>query len=317
MKTESRRKFLKRAALISGAMAVAPHRVWAEAKETGAAAGASEMSIARWTGEPIGEEGVDALAADLTRSSIEAIGGMGRFVSRGDIVWVKPNIGWNRAPELAANTNPAVVAALVELCYEAGAKRVKVGDHACHNPKQTYRSSGIEAAAKEAGALVVQLDENRFRNVALGGALLDEWLLYPEIIESDLVINVPIAKHHGLSQATLCMKNLMGVIGGNRGAWHQNLPACLCDLAGYLKPRLSVLDGVRLLTDHGPQGGNPLDVKRADTVAAGADMVALDAFGAGLLGHEPLSLPTIRAAAEAELGVADYRSLAPVEVNLS
>jgi len=325
MEKQTRRKFLKRAAVLGGAMAVSPHRVLAAGEEKAAAAPA-EMAIARWAAEPAGVEaaaaeefatGAVAAAATLTERAIEAIGGMSRFVSRGDVVWVKPNIGWNRAPELAATTNPDVVAALVRLCFDAGAKTVKVGDHTCHNAKQCYASSGIADAASAAGAKVVQLDDNRYRDVAIGGDRLPSWPIYPEIIETDLVINVPIAKHHGLSKATLCMKNYMGIIGGNRGAWHQDLPGCLCDITAFMKPRLSVLDAVRVLTDHGPQGGNPTDVRVLGTVAAGTDIVALDAFGAELLGHEPGRIGNVPAAEKRGLGIADYQSLSLREVAVS
>lgn len=313
MPNRTRREFLKRAAVVGGGMALAPYASWAE---EGAAADPA-MSIVRWGGDPVEDEGVDALAERLTRRAVAELGGMGRFVVRGDVVWIKPNIGWNRAPELAATTNPGVVAALVKMCLDAGAKKVKVGDHTCHDARQSYRSSGIEAAAKEAGADVVQLDDNRYREMKIGGGRLDKWPLYPEIVESDLVINVPIVKHHGLSKATLCMKNYMGVIGGNRGSWHQDLPSCLVDITAFMKPRITVLDAVRLLTAHGPQGGNPMDVERRNTVAAGTDIVALDAFGAELLGFGPPAIATIRAAEAAGLGTADYRSLAPTEATES
>jgi uncharacterized protein (DUF362 family) len=275
------------------------------------------MCVARWAGESIEEPGVDAMASLLARRAIEGVGGLGRFVSRGDVVWIKPNIGWNRAPELAATTNPGIVAELVRLSFDAGARRVKVGDNTCHDARQSYRSSGIEKAAEAAGAEIVLLDESRFRVVRLGGSVLGTWSLYPEILEADLLINVPIAKHHGLSQATLAMKNLMGVAGGNRGSWHQDLAGCLCDVTAFLKPRLSVLDGVRVLTGHGPQGGNASDVKRMDTVAVSTDIVALDAFGAELLGHEPQRIATVKAAEEAGLGRIDFRALPLREVAVS
>ncbi|MFH1278081.1 MAG: DUF362 domain-containing protein [Candidatus Eisenbacteria bacterium] len=310
MNRPTRREFLRTAAALGGGVALAPYASWAA--EDGAAANPG-MSIIRWGGDPVEDPGVDAMAERLTRRALGDLGGMGRFVGRGDVVWIKPNIGWNRAPELGATTNPGVVAALVKMCLDAGAKKVKVGDHTCHDARQSYRSSGIEAAAKEAGADVVQLDDNRYREMKIGGERLDKWPLYPEIVETDLVISVPIVKHHGLSKATLCMKNYMGVIGGNRGSWHQDLPACLVDITAFMKPRLTVLDAVRVLTAHGPQGGNPADVERRNTVAAGTDIVALDAFGAELLGFGPSAITTIRAAEEAGLGTADYRSLAPSE----
>ena len=106
------------------------------------------------------------------------------------------------------------------------------------------------------------------------------------------MINVPILKHHGLTRCSMAMKNYMGVIGGNRSAWHQNMEACLTDITRYMKPRVTVLDAVRVLTDHGPQGGDPDDVEVRGIVAAATDIVALDAFGATLLGHGPRTSAT-------------------------
>ncbi len=317
MNRQTRRGFLKKAVVVGGSLALRPWSLWAEEGAAAGEGGLPEMSIARWAGEHRVEEEVGEMAARLAESAISALGGMGRFVGKGDSVWVKPNMAWNRPPELAATTNPDVVAALVRLAYEAGAKKVRVGDNTCHNAKQCYVTTRIEAAAEAAGAEVVYLDENRFRRVSLGGKRLSEWELCPELVESDLVINVPIAKHHGLSRATLAMKNYMGVVGGKRNTWHQDLATCLCDITAYMKPRLVVLDAVRVLTANGPQGGNPSDVKRLDTVAAGTDIVAIDAFGAELLGHEPADLETIRKGMEAGLGTMDYRSLPLEEVTAS
>lgn len=323
MHRHTRRSFLKHTAVAGGAMTLGRLALGAEGAPAGAAAAPADpaqplqLAIARWSGEAVPEEQVDMAAAKMTEQAIAALGGMQRFVRRGDVVWVKPNIAWNRKPEQAANTNPAVVATLVRLCLDAGAKTVKVGDHPCNDPKQTYVNSGIEAAVQAAGGQVVYLDGNRFRDVDVNGEQLKTWPVYPEIIESDLVINVPIAKHHGLSTATLCMKNYMGVVGGSRGKWHQDISACLCDITAYMKPRLCVLDAVRILTGNGPVGGNLADVKRMDTVAAGTDIVALDAFGAELMGHEKGAIGAVVAAEKAGLGKMDYRSLALREIAVS
>jgi len=274
------------------------------------------MSIARWKGESSAYDDA-TVASKLTEQAIAALGGMQRFVKRGDTVWIKPNMAWNRTPGQAANTNPDVVATLVRLCLDAGAKVVKVGDNTCADAKQTYPMSGIEPAVRRVGGRIVYLDGNRFRRTSINGEVLKEWELYPEIIESDLVINVPVAKHHSLSTATLCMKNYMGIIGGNRGQWHQDFAGYLCDITAFMKPRLCVLDAVRVLTANGPTGGSLNDVKRLDTVAAGVDIVALDAFGAELLGHRPEQLPSVRRGQEMGLGIADYRKLAMREVSVS
>jgi uncharacterized protein (DUF362 family) len=238
-------------------------------------------------------------------------------VNKGDTVWVKPNIGWNRRPELAANTNPDVVGTLVRLCKDAGAKTVKVGDNPCHPARQAYRNSGITEATEAAGGKIVYLDSKRFKNMSLGGKYLDEWPIYLEVAEADLVINVPILKHHGLTKVSMAMKNYMGVIGGNRSAWHQNMEDCVADITQFMKPKITVLDAVRVLTDHGPQDGDPEDVEVRGLVAAGTDVVALDALGATLLGHDPAEIGYVAAAAERGLGTLDYASLNPVEKTLS
>ncbi len=326
MASHTRRKFLGKVATIGAALATRPWNALATAGEGAAAqapataagdAAVAEMSIARWGAAAVQDAELQPVATKLTEAAMAALGGMGRFVGQGDVVWIKPNIGWNRGPELAANTNPDVVATLARLCFAAGAKQVKVGDNSCHVAKHCYRRSGIAAAAKAAGADMVYLDQRRFKEIDIGGTRLPSWPLYPELLAADLVINVPIAKHHGLSEASLAMKNYMGIIGGQRNAWHQDLPACLCDITAFMKPRLCVLDAVRTLTDHGPQGGNTADVKRLDTVAASTDIVALDALGAELLGHEPAAIASVKAGHAAGLGQIDYRQLALRELVVS
>lgn len=323
----TRRDFLRTGALLGTGLVLAPHlpsgtaiaqtsNVQASVARTPPATPAA-MAIARWDAAALARADLAAAATKLTEAAIAAVGGMGRFVSKGDVVWVKPNIGWNSKPELAADTNPQVVATLVRLCLAAGAKTVKVGDNPCHPAQQTYAASGIAAAVSAAGGQVVYLDEKRFRDMKLGGERLAAWPVYAEIAEADLVINVPVAKHHGLSRASLCMKNYMGVVGGQRHTWHQNLDTCLCDITGFMRPRLTVLDAVRALADHGPTGGDPRDVRVLGTVAASTDIVALDAFGAALLGHDAAEIGVINAAAARGLGSADYQALSPRELTLS
>ncbi len=234
---------------------------------------------------------------------------MKRFVGNGAVVWIKPNIAWEGPPQLAANTNPEVVATLIRLCLEAGAKKVKVGDNPCQVAGKTYKSSGIAAAATAAGAEVLFLDPTRFREMDVKGERIKLYPVCPEIVECDLVINVPVAKHHQLSKMTACLKNYMGVVD-KRPTFHQDIPTCLADITRFMKPRLCVLDAVRILTAHGPRGGKLEDVKTPLTVAAGVDIVALDAFAAEVLGHQPADVGFVAKAAEVGLGKMDYRSLA-------
>ncbi|QWV97163.1 DUF362 domain-containing protein [Geomonas nitrogeniifigens] len=241
--------------------------------------------------------------AGITRKALSALGGMQRFVKPGQTVVVKPNIGWDRAPEYAATTNPVVVRALVEECLKAGAKRVKVFDRTCNDPRRCYASSGIEAALKGMKNVEVKhLEEERFKNVALNGKVLKEWELYGEALSADVYINVPIAKHHGLSRLTLGMKNVMGIMGGNRGSIHKNIDQALADINASFRPHLTVIDATRILTAHGPQGGNLADVKVLNQVIASTDIVAADAYATTLFGLKPADIAVTRAAYQRGLG---------------
>ncbi|HIJ65021.1 MAG TPA: DUF362 domain-containing protein [Candidatus Hydrogenedentes bacterium] len=314
MDKQTRREFLRRTALTGGVAALAPLdaslaqdaakevvAVTPPAPAVQAEAGPVAMGICRWKGAATSTpEDIAAMAKKLTEQAIAALGGMKRFVTRGAVVWIKPNVSFNRTPRQAANTNPDVVATLARLCLEAGAKKVKIGDNTCNEAKLCYRNSGVEAAATAVGAEMVYLDPNRFKEVELKGSRLASWQLYPEIIESDLVINVPVVKDHGLATATLCMKNYMGVIGGDRGEWHEDLATRLCDITAYMKPKLCVIDAVRI------QSANK--VKQMNLVAAGTDIVALDAVGAEVLGHRPDAVASIVAGQAGGLGQMDYRN---------
>ena len=160
------------------------------------------------------------------------------------------------------------------------------------------------------------LDPTRFRTTAIGGERVKELRLCPEVLDCDLVINIAVAKHHVLAGGTFCMKNYMGIMD-NRGSFHQSMGTCLTDLTRFMKPKISILDGVRILKAHGPKGGNPADVVLKTTVAAGVDIVALDALGAELLGRKPSDIQSIVKGEAAGLGKSDYRSLALKEVAVS
>jgi uncharacterized protein (DUF362 family) len=306
--TSSRRLFLKQTAAASAAA------LSSSALTDNAAAQDKplDMVIARWKGDATAYE---ELAVKLTEQAIEALGGMKRFVSKGDVVWVKPNIGWDRTPEQAANTNPDVVKTLVRLCLDAGAKTVKIGDNTCNPAEKSYANSKIAEAAKSAGGEVVFLDKNRFREMDIKGESLKMHPVYPEVVECDLVLSVPVAKHHSLARITCCMKNYMGVIE-NRQRFHQDLPTCIADLTAFMKPRISVLDAIRILTANGPTGGDLNDVKQTNTIAAGTDIVALDALGAELLGNNPADITTVVTGEKRGLGVMDYKSLALKELEV-
>jgi uncharacterized protein (DUF362 family) len=259
--------------------------------------------------------------AAIVRKAVELLGGMDAFVSEGDVVFIKPNISWDKKPEQAATTNPLVVETVVKLASEAGAKKIIVADNTCNDARHTYKRSGIKEAAEGAGADVPFMEKRKFVSTNIGGRVMGEWEVYREAMEADKIINVPIAKHHGLSEVTLSMKNLMGLIGGRRDLLHQNLPECVVDLAAYFKPSLHILDSVRLLKANGPQGSTLGDVVRLDTVAASVDPVRIDAFGISLFGDaltttDPAAFPHIGEAVKRGLGTSDFSGEGYMEVNL-
>jgi uncharacterized protein (DUF362 family) len=220
----------------------------------------------------------------ITREAVVTLGGMSKFVSKKSVVMVKPNIGWNRTPAQAANTNPYVVEAIVEMCLEAGAKKVKVMDYPVNPAKITYERSKIKAAVKRAKGSMEFVDERKFKDKSIpDGQLLKSWPVYKDALDVDVLINVPIAKHHSLTTLTLGIKNIMGLVQ-NRGDIHTRIHQKLADLSTVIKPDLIIMDAYRILTAHGPNGGTPRDVKLTGQVIAGTDPVAVDSYSATLFG---------------------------------
>jgi uncharacterized protein (DUF362 family) len=259
-------------------------------------------------------EGEAVLAEDLVRRALEAMGGMKRFISRGDIVVVKPNIGWDRMPIHAANTNPDVVAAVVKEAYNAGAKRVVVADGSCNDPNRCFQRSGIWKSAYAVGAEIVLPAEHRYRTSRLKGEVLDEWPIFTTLVDADKVINVPVAKHHNLSKYTAAMKNWYGVLGGRRNRLHQNIDTSIADLATFMRPTLVVVDAMRVLMRNGPQGGNIDDTRVMNTVFATTDQVAADAFGCTLIGQKADNLAYLKMGHERGLGTMFWQNLRVREV---
>lgn len=225
--------------------------------------------------------------ADLLQAGFDAYGGIKRFISEGDVVVLKPNIGWDREPEFAATTNPELLKYLVTLCREAGAKEIKVFDRTCNNPRRCYRSSRIEQMAKEAGADVDQIRDFRFTDLQLpNGERVSEWPIYRDYLEADKVINIPIAKVHSMSRVTLGLKNLMGVMGGDRGSIHNHFSTKLIDIDQEILPTLTIIDAYRMLMHNGPVGGDLADVKKARTLIISDCTVTADALALRLFDYK-------------------------------
>jgi len=250
-----------------------------------------------------------ASAADpysMTVKAIGAMGGMERFVKKGGTVVVKPNIGWDRTPEQAANTNPLVVAAVVELCFKAGAKKVNVFDNTCNDPRRCYDSSGIREAAKRKGANVFFPDlKDTVAAKFSYESPMEGWPILRAALECDTFINVPVLKHHGGPGLTLSMKNLMGVCSGNRGLMHDGLGRKVVDLTDFINPELTVIDGIKYLERHGPTGGSLSDVRELNTVIVSTDPTLADAYASHAAGKDPMFLESVRIAAQRKLGNAD------------
>jgi uncharacterized protein (DUF362 family) len=247
----------------------------------------------------------------LVQKALENLGGIGRFVSRQDVVVIKPNIAWDRTPEQAANTNPEAVAEVVRQCWQAGAKRVIVTDVSCNEPRRCFQRSGIQAAARAEGAEVILPDPELFREVELGGVVLKTWPVFTPFLEAHKIINMPIAKHHVLTGATLGMKNWYGILGGERNRLHQQIHQSLVDLANFMLPTLTMIDCYRILLRNGPTGGNLEDVALKKTMVAGTDPVALDAYVAKAYWNlDPAQMPYLQMAAARGLGTVEFEKLA-------
>jgi len=275
---------------------------------TAAAVGASQAYLAAVHG---------ADPAAITRRAIVALGGIERFVRPGDDVIVKPNICVAyHGPEYAATTNPQVVAALVSLCLEAGARRVRVMDSPFGGTaEQAYSISGIDEAVRAAGGEMELMSSFKFGKVAIPqGKDIREWPVYQDALKA-VLIDVPIAKTHGIARLTLATKNLMGLIQ-DRGSIHRNMGQRLADLSSLFRPALTVIDAVHILMDNGPTGGDLNDVKQADLVIASHDIVAADAYATRLFGMQPSDIAYIGASARMGLGTDDLTGVRVEELSL-
>jgi uncharacterized protein (DUF362 family) len=253
----------------------------------------------------------------LVQRAVAELGGMRRFVSRGDVVAIKPNVSWDRTPEQAANTNPQVVAETARLCLEAGAKRVVVADVCINEPQRCYQRSGIGAAARSVGAQVVFPEDRLLRQVDLRGETLRVWPVFTPFLEADKVINIPVAKHHTLTGVTLGLKSWYGILGGTRQRLHQRIHESLADLGDFLRPTLTIIDAYRVLLRGGPGGGNLEDVALKKTLFAGTDPVALDAYAAKAFWDLELAdLPYLQMAARRGLGSPQFEKLRTAAVAL-
>lgn len=311
----TRRRFLK----LTGAAAAA-----ATLFGPGCTSQSSETTGRRQPPDPSGDQAYLSIArgtdpAGITEAAIAALGGIERFVRPGDQVIVKPNICVDyHPPEYAATTNPTVVATLVSLCLGAGARRVRVMDTPFGGtPESAYAVSGIDEAVRAAGGEMEVMSPVKFSKTAIpDGQDITEWEVYRDVLEANVLINVPIAKHHSLARLSLGGKNLLGVIT-KPNQLHRNLGQRTADLASLVRPTLTVVDAVRILTHHGPTGGSLNDVQQANTIIASHDIVAADAYAATLFGLTGADIAYVKAAAEMGLGTMDLDSIKVEKVDVA
>ncbi|MBK6967146.1 MAG: DUF362 domain-containing protein [Bacteroidales bacterium] len=236
--------------------------------------------------------------------AIASLGGMTKFVKKGQKVVVKPNIGWDVSPERAGNTNPKLVGRIIKHCLDAGASEVYVFDNTCDAWNLCYKNSGIEKAVKDAGGKIVPGNtEGYYQTVQIPkGKKLKEAKVHELILSSDVFINVPVLKHHSSANVSLSMKNLMGIVWDRR-YWHRNdLQQCIADFATWRKPTLNVIDGYRVMMRNGPRGVSEADIVNMKQMIVSADIVAADAAAAKIFGSQPDDIPHIRIANEMKVG---------------
>jgi len=319
----NRREFMGRAAragaalLAAGGIAFLTHDPSGPqpASEELAASGLPDFSLPE-----AGRKMCIARGADRLRTlplALQALGGIETFIRKGDRVLIKVNAAFASPPLLSATTHPELVSELTRLCLKAGAAAVHVADNPINDPASCFALTGIGQAARSAGAEVVLPEERFFHPLTLPDAhLIKNWpvLLDPLVRATKLIGLAPLKDHHR-SGASMVMKNWYGLLGGRRNIFHQDIQTIIAELARMVKPTLVVLDGTTTMVSNGPTGGSLADLKDTRTLILGTDQVAVDAYGATLLGKTAADLPFIAKAEALGAGSADYRALSPIEVS--
>ena len=252
--------------------------------------------------------------AEALRTALDAIGGISRFVKTGERVLLKPNVAWDRVPEQAVNTNPVLVGEMVRQCRIAGASDVVVTDFGGDNLERTFFRSGIRTSVEQNGGRIFLPGDDDFVETDLKGRFITTWPVLKNTFEIDRLINMPIAKHHGLVLGTASMKNFFGIIGGYRDRLHDQLDQSIVDLAAYFRPTLTVVDATRVLVRNGPGGGSFDDVVACDSVICATDQVAADSRASEFLGRTGKEVSHVVLAAQQGLGEIDYRKAGYKEI---
>lgn len=320
----TRRQFVSRGLRAAGAAAATwGAGAWLMHRgRTGSAGGAVAQAIPDFSVPEAGRKMSIVSGADrvkTVRRAVEGLGGISRFVRKGDRVLIKVNAAFATPAMLSATTNPGLAAELIRMCFEAGAASVSVMDNPINDAESCFSLSGIGAAARPAGARVILPRPGLFRRFSLkGGRLIRNWPVMLEPLKgADKLIGVTPLKHHNRSGASMTMKNWYGLLGGRRNRFHQDINGIIMELAQLVKPTFVVLDGTTAMMTNGPTGGSLSDLRATNLMIAGTDPVAVDAFGATVLGLKPSDLPYLGRAVAAGAGTTDWRALNPARARVS
>lgn len=322
----TRREFLIRTAKAGLSIAAAGVVSYAMYDKYGPSASGTEKIIKKFPDFSIktGLENTISIVRGAERSktvrkAIELLGGIEKFIKKGDIVAIKPNVAFASPAMLGATAHPDLITEVVRLCYFAGAKKVYVTDNPINDPQSCFAISGIGKAAESAGAKIIMPRADYFRVMSLQGAKLIK--NFPVFLgpfdKVDKLIGITPVKDHERSGASMTMKNFYGLLGTGRNIFHQDINTIITELALMVKPTLVILDGTEVMVSNGPTGGSISDLKRMDTIIAGTDMVAVDSLGATLLNMKVSDLPYLKMAESAGTGTTDYESLKPLRANVN
>ena len=252
--------------------------------------------------------GSEERIGDMVRAAVGGLSssqGIKQFITLGDTVLIKPNVGFDRAPYLGATTNPEVVRWVIRLCREAGALKVLVADNPIESPDACFAKSRIKQVAQAEGAKVVLPAQTYFETLVIRdnapdpsrGEALERWpVFYRPLAQATKVIGVAPIKDHNLCSASMNLKNWYGLLGGRRNQFHQAIHNIISDLGMMISPTLVIADATRVMMKNGPTGGRISDTKPGGelgrpAIVASVDPVACDAWCYHhLLGRDPARL---------------------------
>lgn len=248
--------------------------------------------------------------AKVLRTAVAAIGGIKLIVHPGATVVLTPNFALARPVSAGATTSPDVVREVIKLCHEAGAAEIICLDHTYHPTPRAFRVNGAYSAIAGTKARLLSpwsAEQYVVINDFHKGKLHREklaWQAVPSVLlRADVLINMPVFKHHRDAGITGSVKKLMGCVW-RRTAYHETgLQDCIAELGSIIRPTLTVMDATRFLSTNGPDG--PGRVVHKNRVLVSLDHVLADAYACRWLGLKPQDVPYLMGAAKLGAGSVD------------